>query len=241
MRFQENLIRARKARGLSQEGLAAAVGVSRQAVSKWETGDAMPDLSKLVALADALEVSLDDLCGRERVSPRTMAEGPDAAPPAPAETAAARAKRPWPVPALCGFLLAALLAGGLWVWSQRDVEQASEAPAYTALPEKFTVSGVTFTLGGTEDRRTLGYCFTPAAYKAGWTYQITFTTGAGLSKTFDTDYQSGVCAGEVFLAMYEDYSVTASVVDEKGNSRNIVVALDLSISKDRVSWLPVEG
>ena len=41
----ENLKALRKAKGLSQEELAARLGVSRQAVSKWETGEAAPDLS----------------------------------------------------------------------------------------------------------------------------------------------------------------------------------------------------
>lgn len=39
--FQENLIRARKARGMTQEELAAKLNVSRQAVSKWETGGSL--------------------------------------------------------------------------------------------------------------------------------------------------------------------------------------------------------
>lgn len=63
--FSKNLSRERKARGLSQEELAARLGVSRQAVSKWETGEAAPDLSKLLALRDALDLPLDTLCGRE--------------------------------------------------------------------------------------------------------------------------------------------------------------------------------
>ena len=65
MSFQENLIRARKARGMTQEELAAKLNVSRQAVSKWETGESLPDLYKLAALADELGVSTDELCGRE--------------------------------------------------------------------------------------------------------------------------------------------------------------------------------
>ena len=51
MSFQENLIRARKARGMTQEELAARLSISRQAVSKWETGTADPSTSNLLALA----------------------------------------------------------------------------------------------------------------------------------------------------------------------------------------------
>lgn len=49
--------------GLSQEKLAEQVGVSRQAVSKWELDDAVPDTDKLVPLARALGLSVDTLLG----------------------------------------------------------------------------------------------------------------------------------------------------------------------------------
>ena len=48
MSFQENLIRARKARGMTQEELAARLSISRQAVSKWERDEAMPEAELLV-------------------------------------------------------------------------------------------------------------------------------------------------------------------------------------------------
>lgn len=47
MSFSENLRRARKTKGLSQEELAALLGVSRQAVSKWEQGTVYPETEKL--------------------------------------------------------------------------------------------------------------------------------------------------------------------------------------------------
>lgn len=53
----------RAQRGLSQEQLAEQVGVSRQAVSKWEVGDAIPDTDKLVPLARALGITVDELLG----------------------------------------------------------------------------------------------------------------------------------------------------------------------------------
>lgn len=61
MRFCDKLIRLRAEAGLSQEGLANRIGVSRQAVSKWEAGAAMPELAKLIAIAELFGVSLDYL------------------------------------------------------------------------------------------------------------------------------------------------------------------------------------
>lgn len=61
MDFKERIFQARKAKGFSQEELAEAVGVSRQAVSKWETGEAMPDTEKLVTLCHALELDMEYL------------------------------------------------------------------------------------------------------------------------------------------------------------------------------------
>lgn len=54
----------RRSRGLSQEEVAAGLGVSRQAVSNWERGEAAPDLDNLVALADCYSMTLDELVGR---------------------------------------------------------------------------------------------------------------------------------------------------------------------------------
>jgi len=59
---------------MSQEDVATAVHVSRQAVSKWETGRAVPDTAILIALADVYDVSLDELVGRQPAEP-------DAGPP----------------------------------------------------------------------------------------------------------------------------------------------------------------
>lgn len=64
-RFPENLSRLRRAAGYTQESLAEAMGVSRQAVSKWESGQAMPEAATLVDLADLLGCSLDQLVRQE--------------------------------------------------------------------------------------------------------------------------------------------------------------------------------
>lgn len=59
MTLQEKIYYCRKKAGLSQEALAQQIGVSRQAISKWETGDAEPEISKLRLLAKAFHVTAD--------------------------------------------------------------------------------------------------------------------------------------------------------------------------------------
>lgn len=56
-----NIQSRRKVCGLTQEQLAERLGVSRQTIAKWESGETAPDLSNGAALADALDVSLDEL------------------------------------------------------------------------------------------------------------------------------------------------------------------------------------
>ena len=63
MKLGDTILKHRQARGLSQEKLAEQVGVSRQAVSKWEVGDAIPDTDKLIPLARTLGISVDELLG----------------------------------------------------------------------------------------------------------------------------------------------------------------------------------
>lgn len=233
MEFREMLQQTRKAKGWSQEELAARVSVSRQAVSKWETGDAMPDLPKLLALADALGISLDTLCGRTVDTRGTPSS-------APAETASTdRFKQGhkhavWA--ALCGLLALCLLLAGLWAWSRRDYVPAEEAAAQTILPDTFTVTGVTFT--GESDYR-IKYQFTPGITGEGLTYQITFTSG-GKSITMDAPCAGGVCSGTAVLdGGFLGYTVTASVTDGT-NARNVAIAANLTFSEGGASWIPLD-
>lgn len=61
MKFIEKLMSIRKMKGLSQEELGMEVQVSRQTISKWETGQSYPDFQKLVMLSDYFDMTLDEL------------------------------------------------------------------------------------------------------------------------------------------------------------------------------------
>ena len=61
MKFNEKLMSIRKTKGLSQEELGMELQVSRQTISKWESGQSYPDFQRLVMLSDYFDMTLDEL------------------------------------------------------------------------------------------------------------------------------------------------------------------------------------
>ena len=73
--FGQRLSRLRKNLGLKQDDIAEKVNISAQAVSKWENDLSAPDISTLPIIADILNVSLDELLGREITETKVVPEG----------------------------------------------------------------------------------------------------------------------------------------------------------------------
>ena len=67
MKFNERLLNLRKKNGWSQEELGYKIGVSRQSISKWESGQTTPELEKLKNLAKIFEISVDELINEENI------------------------------------------------------------------------------------------------------------------------------------------------------------------------------
>lgn len=59
--FKDNLVTLRKLRGFSQDELADRLGITRQTLSKYETGESLPDIEKCKMLADLFGITVDDL------------------------------------------------------------------------------------------------------------------------------------------------------------------------------------
>lgn len=74
--LSENIQTLRKNKKMSQEQVAEALGVSRQAVAKWESGEAQPDLSKCATLAKLFDVTLDDLVNYDTEASCGISIGP---------------------------------------------------------------------------------------------------------------------------------------------------------------------
>lgn len=61
MNFADKLIQLRRQHGLSQEQLADRLGVTRQSVSKWESGSSVPELNKIIMISELYDISIDYL------------------------------------------------------------------------------------------------------------------------------------------------------------------------------------
>lgn len=148
MTFGERLQQVRRAAGLSQEQLGELIGMSRQAVSKWETDQAAPDIATLALLCGVLGVSADELLGQE--APPRRAEG---APPVGGLEECVRinaAKRcftaGW-VTAVIGVVLLIVEFFSLLVIQVVDLETThgwySNAMEYAAKPPMPVIFGIT--------------------------------------------------------------------------------------------------
>ena len=111
MKFNEKIVRLRKIKGITQDEFANAVGVSRQAVYKWESGQSYPEVAKLLEIKLLFNISIDDLLDdnfdiampekkkRKRLpKPETKKTAPEAKPAAePVVEAPVKEEEPTPV------------------------------------------------------------------------------------------------------------------------------------------------
>ena len=73
--FGQRLARLRREKGLTQEEIAEKIGISPQAVSKWENDVSSPDISIIISLSEILDVTTDELLGRnENINPEVVEE-----------------------------------------------------------------------------------------------------------------------------------------------------------------------
>ena len=115
MELTERLVEARKARGLSQADAAERLNVSRQAISRWETGVGSPSLDSLIQMSQLYGVSLNELVyGPETAQPREEMTEPEAQPECPAVREPHRRRTVLPA-AVLAFAAAGILALGIWV------------------------------------------------------------------------------------------------------------------------------
>ena len=120
MTLCEKLTQARKAAGLTQADIAARLSVSRQAVSRWESGQSKPSTEKLLALGELYGVSIDRLLNTENADKPTVETASDEPEAVPVETVISEKHRPrawlkYAAAALCGIIITLF---AVWMFSK---------------------------------------------------------------------------------------------------------------------------
>lgn len=128
MTLGQNLQTARKAKGMSQETLAEKIGVSRQALGKWEKDTALPGLDNLQALAAELGTGVDALLGAQAESPAAPAVTLDALRDllAARDAEEKRRRRLWGGAAGAAFLVLAGLLAGTALQYERQIDALNQ-------------------------------------------------------------------------------------------------------------------
>ncbi len=229
MNFSNRLVNFRKLRGLNQETLAERVGVSRQAVSKWETGEAQPDFAKLLALADALEVSLDELCGRTAGDAAQFPPVPSAEQPSARKGGARIAILV--LSALVILLLAYVAA--FFLFGRADTVQEEHASVIFSGP--ITVSGMEFSRQG----KVVHYSFAMSVVDEACSYMVTFTDHDGYVESSVPEFTNGIFHGTVNLNEFYTYRVNVTVT--QGEQHRVVPVLkNLLFSQNGYSYNAIE-
>ena len=173
MEFYERVLTARKAKGLSQEALAEELGVSRQAVSKWETGESKPDLDKLMGLCSTLELSMEYLClGKES----------DGTAAVPVSYGKPRRRRPILTCLVAVVCAIACFVGGFYCYPMvnppepaQDITQNNELISCSDVLDALTVQVMTICNSHPEVVSDHAYCFEVNAYPEGLQMEVVFT------------------------------------------------------------------
>ena len=131
MTMKEKLAELRKAKGLTQQDLAEALNVSRQAVSRWEVGTAAPSLDNLAFLSRLYGIPMDDLIQEEAEIP---AAAPALAPAGPG--------RRYVTP-VCAFLAVLILGVGILIGINLNKEPEQGEPWYEPYPAPTVQDGQT--------------------------------------------------------------------------------------------------
>lgn len=155
MNLSEKIYYCRKKAALSQEALAEKLGVSRQAVSKWETGDAVPEIGKLMLLANTFEVTTDWLLSEDEPQEENNALDITAPKPEKADTQSVKAvdsakksfkKHAW---IFCLLVPAYGIYRTVSLIPVFTVSAHAHAPSnFLILPVIYAIIGVAITVGG---------------------------------------------------------------------------------------------
>ena len=208
MKFSEQLVKLRKEKGISQEALAEVIGVSRQAISKWETGATQPEMSNIIRLCAILEVSPNVLFGQEEPEePVSGVVSADNENDNLTKETNSNRKTVMIALSVCCILFGMLLGFLVKSISLREEHQPD-------IPIEFSVAGYDLRSEANADGvKTFRLNFTSNVSNPEYEYKIIVTNHEGVSREFGVSAVSdGVYTGTFQVAIgYDHYLISVSV------------------------------
>lgn len=217
MKFNENLVRYRKLKGFTQEEMAEKMQVSRQSVSKWENGEAVPELAKIMKLADILDVNLDVLCGREEEE-YNIPESKNT-------------KKKCNKLFLSMILAVTIAVSGIFGYCIGHSEKENANSEVYELPDIIEVTGVTFHL----DKNVLTCEFVPSVYSEKFSYHVNVSDYWGKKTSYEPVFKNGIGEASIIVSAYDNYKVVLEITNGE-ESRSITLIEEIFIENNGFSY-----
>ncbi|MBQ2964497.1 MAG: helix-turn-helix domain-containing protein [Clostridia bacterium] len=247
MNFSENLASLRKSKGLSQEEIADRLGVSRQAISKWENGQALPETANIMKLCEILEVTPNELLGYEEVRTQPTAE-------TVYNGEAKEKKKKWykSTPfkvfvAVLGVLIAIniimllIVLGFAGVFMMRtDVNDSVFPNEVVSLEpgETMTMGGAAeFSVQGTQGKKIVIKAeYMPKVYSNGYEYSFVFSGDGMQTVTAKAETENGRLTATVALPQISGVIEVEFITDTGYKKVPVKIATIDGVDESGVSW-----
>lgn len=248
MEFNQNLAALRKSKNLSQEEIADRLGVSRQAISKWENGQALPETANIIKLCEILGVTPNELLGYENNAAQPVEENLNNE---EKETVKKKWYKTMPFKVFVA-VLAALLAvqlikvlivfGFTGVFMMRsDVNNNVLSGEVVSVEdgESIATGGVVkFSTRGTIGNKTLIRTeYVPNVYSSAYECSFAFSRDGMLTVTEEAEFEGGMWVAEVELPQTAGGAIEVVFITDTGTNKVLVkIATLTEIGESNVAW-----
>lgn len=233
MEFYSILSSMRKAKGMSQEELAEKLGVSRQAISKWENGISSPEMAQLTKLCEIFETTPNELLGYEDKKETQEKTVVVSAP-----------QRPWykvMLIVIAGILAANLITVAIpltigFVRSMTDDNYENT--------QLISNSIKSFDIIGKEvvgHNRIIEIEFVPGVTDSKFEYLVGVIDENGYETLYPAKIKAGICRAQIELEMHSVHNTSVTAIIKVKNSENVMYSEKLTtikhVDKDSIGWM----
>ena len=229
MKFNEQLTLLRKERNISQEALGEKLGVSRQAISKWENGATQPEMSNIEKLCELFDVSPNTLFGYEEKSKSVVIS--------PTESSSEKIKTKNFL--LFILLIIVLIIGICSGWFLHTIINPPVESAETIA--SFNITGCRFDTSTTKPfgpGKYIRFVFTPTLSGKDYSYTVITENEYNIQNTYTPTEENGIFETDILFS----YGSTAFISIQCSNgkdSKTLTVVEVTYVSEDKFRYEPL--